>query len=127
MSIYHKRVRIIRRKSGMTLVEWKDEGDYPRRAWISPDMIIEEPGPLEIIVDRPEAGIPYGMDFARMVNPSATSEEIDRCLKLAGIWTIDDLRANSQGVMGALTRAYGLDFAQIMIGAKEYEQDLLEV
>ena len=127
MSIYHKGVQIVRMKNGMTLVEWKDENNHPRRSWITPDMIIEETGPKMAIVDRPEAGVPYGMDFARVVNPSVTPEEIDRCLKRVGIWTIDDLRNNPQAVMGALKQAYGLDFAQLMLAAKEYEQDLLEV
>ena len=115
-------VQISLRKSGWVLVEWTDTEGKLRRAWVVPQTVKESgPSPL---VDRPERGTPYGVDFSRLVTLSATSHDLDLALKRRGIWTLDDLRKNPQDVLGALQDAYGIDLAGLLNAAKLYEQEL---
>lgn len=118
----HVVTKIIQRKNNITLVEWID-GQTPRRAWITPDMIVSESG-TEATIDHPEAGIPYGVDFSRMVVLSTTPEDIDREFKRRGIWTIADLRAKSNEAVGAIQAAYRIDLGRVLQAAKLYEDEL---
>lgn len=117
-------VQIISRKSGYVLVEWTDTDGRLRRAWIKPDMVWES-GPLPR-VDRPERGVPYGMDFSRMITLSADSKTFDNALKRRGIWTIADLRTRPQEALGALHEAYGVDLAALLHAAKIHEEEYKE-
>lgn len=72
--------------------------------------------------EHPEWGIPYGEDFSALVNPAATGESIDRELKRAGIWTVEDLLANPNGAAGALQRAYGVDLAALLGAARAIQK-----
>lgn len=114
-------VQIILRKSGLILVEWTNTDGNLKRSWLPPNMV-EESGPKPES-DRPERGIPYGVDFSRMISLSATSQDWNNALKKRGIWTIADLRARPQDAIGALQDAYGIDLAALLNAAKLYEQE----
>lgn len=115
-------VQIILRKGGWILVEWTNTEGKLRRAWATPQMV-RESGPTPL-ADRPERGMPYGVDFSRLVTLSATSENLDTALKRRGIWTLDELRTRQQDVLGALQDTYGIDLAGLLNAAKLYEQEL---
>ena len=115
-------VQVVLRKNGFLLAEWKVDG-APKRAWVTPDMVVVDAGSTAT-VSRPEAGIPYGMDFSRLELVPHTAADIDRELKIAGIWTTHDVRNRPNEVLGALLAACGIELAQLLNFAKEYEKSL---
>lgn len=116
-----KTVRIILHKNDLHLVEWEDGGTY-HRAWVTPDMMKSRDKQAKTAtVSNPKAGVPYGMDWTRIVTLSATPRDVDRELKNAGIWTVADLRENPNGARAALQAVYGLDMAALMMAVKVFE------
>jgi len=107
-----KSVQIILRKNDLTLVQWQENGS-PSRAWVTPDMIISEDG-TEAIVSEPKAGIPYGVEWSRIVEFRATAQEFEKQLRAQGIWTVADLRERPDGARAALQATYGIDLAVLM-------------
>jgi len=115
-------VRIIQRKNGLTLVEWNDV-DTLKRAWVDGELLVEDNGLIGKAYS-PWAGIPYGMDWAKIISPSVRPVDFDRELKRRGIWTIEEARKKPQEVTNALRDAYGLDLAALLQAAKVYEKDM---
>lgn len=113
-------VTVISRKNDMLLVQWEQMGSL-RRSWVTPDMVVENRGAVATVRD-PNAGVPYGMDWTRVGPFGVTPVDIDRELKRRGIWSIDDLRARPNEVIGALMSAYGMDLARLLQWAKEFER-----
>lgn len=111
-------VQIIRRKNDFVLVQW-EVGERMYRAWVLPNMV-DESG-LSPVVNRPERGIPYGVDFSQLVVLQASAQILDTELKRRGIWTLNDLRTNAQTVLGALQTTYGIDLAALLQAAKLLE------
>lgn len=118
-------VQVIRRKNGLMLVEWQANG-VPKRAWVSGDMLRKDNG-TTALVDRPEAGVPYGVDFWRMVKINkVTPQDLDVEMKRRGIWTLADLRANPNVALSAIQSLFGLNLAALLQAADQYEQELKE-
>jgi hypothetical protein len=113
-------VMVVGRKNDLMLAQWEHMGS-PRRAWVTPDMIVDDRGGVATVRD-PNAGIPYGMDWTRVGPFGVTPVDIDRELKRRGIWNIEDLRARPNEVIGALMSAYGMDLARLLQWAKEFER-----
>lgn len=112
-------VQIVLRKSGLLLVEWENEGQ-PKRAWIVPEMIVEQVDAATALVQAPDEGVPYGEDWAALLEVNrVTPAAIDRELKRKGIWTLDDLRGNPSLVRKVLIGVYGLDVAAILSRAAQ--------
>lgn len=112
-----KLVQIIRRKNGLVLVQW-EEAERLSRAWVLEDWLSGNQA------DRPERGIPYGVDFSRLVVLQASAQTLDTELKRRGIWTLADLRADAQAVLGALQATYGIDLAALFQAAKHFESEV---
>ena len=115
-------VRIIQRKNGLFLVEWDESGTL-KRAWIDGELLVDDRGMVGEAYS-PWAGIPYGVEWSRMIKPSVSALDIERELKRRGIWTIEELRTRPNEVIGALKDAYGLDLAALLQAAKVYEKDM---
>jgi hypothetical protein len=115
-------VQIIQRKNGLTLVEWSQDGTL-KRAWLDQELLVHDNG-MTGDAYQPWAGIPYGVEWSRMITPKVTSIDIDRELKRRGVWTIQELRTKPNEVLGALRDAYGLDLAALLQAAKVYEKDM---
>jgi len=111
----------IRERNGLVLVEWHD-GDRPRRNWVLPVMIDDELDDKQVLVINPGAGVPYGLDFSRLVTLQATADDLDRELKRRNIWTVEDVRARSNEIRGALQAAYGVDLAAFMLAIRSFEK-----
>ena len=109
----------------MTLVEWA-EGGTLKRAWVIPSMIESEEGNYAWVFN-PGMGIPFGVDWSRIVTFMSTPIDIDMELKRQGIWTAEDLHMNPNGALGAIKSALGLDLAALQNAAREYEKQLREV
>lgn len=118
-------VQVLRRKNGLMLVEW-NEAATPKRAWVSGDMLRKDNGDTAL-VDKPQAGVPYGVDFWRMVKISkVTPEQLDAEMKRRGIWTLADLRANPNVALAAIQSLFGLNLSALLMAADQYEQELKE-
>lgn len=114
----HKLVQIIMRKNDMSLVQWLENGS-PSRAWVTPDMIVSTEDKGRAIVDSPNAGIPFGVEWSRMVEMHATPKDLEKNMRLHGIWTVADLRGNPDGARAALQATYGIDVASLQRLAKD--------
>lgn len=112
-------VRIISRRDDLSLVQWS-QGGIPQRAWVTPDMIVsvdEKNG--KAMVESPKAGIPYGVEWSRIVELNVSPEEMEKNLKAQGIWTVADLRNNPDGARAALQATYGIDLGALFRATKE--------
>jgi hypothetical protein len=117
-----KTVRIVLHKNDLHLAEWEERGTF-HRAWVTPDMMKSHDKIKKIaVVTNPNAGIPYGMDWTKLVTLSATPRDVDRELKNAGIWTVTDLRTNPNGARAALQAVYGFDMAALLTAVGEYKE-----
>lgn len=114
-------VTIIRDENSLSLVEWTDENEVLQRNWVKVSSLRERSGKTAI-VDKPEQGIPYGVDFDHLLTPSVSSHDISRELHRRGLWTASDLQKNPQLIVGALQAAYAIDLAQIIAVARQYEK-----
>lgn len=104
-------VQIIRQKGGFTLIEWEEDNRL-YRSWVLPEMVVDGS------VDRPQRGIPYGVDFSGLVVLQASSQVLDTELKRRNIWTYEDVLHRAQEVLSALQATYGVDLAYILQAAK---------
>lgn len=119
-------VQVARRKNGLLLVEWQDDG-LPKRAWVTQEMVVQDHGDTAD-VDEPNAGIPYGVEFWRLLQPEkVTAKDLDKELKRRGIWTVADLRANPNVALSAIATVYGINLSALLQAADKYEKDLTEV
>lgn len=116
------KVLTIRRKNGLTMVEWNERATF-KRAWVTPEMIESEEGHYAWVYN-PGMGIPFGIDWERIISFVATPADLDRELKRQGIWTAEDLRMNPDAALGAIKSALGLDLAALRNAAREYEKQL---
>lgn len=85
-------------------------------------MIVEDSG-SSAIVNEPDEGVPYGIDFSRLIEFKATPEDFDRNMKTQGIWTYDDVRANPNGVRNAIRDVYGVDLVAVLNAVRKLEND----
>jgi len=111
-------VRVIKVQGKSSLVQWI-EGDDVRRAIVPTGEIKEG------MIDRfvLEAGIPYGLPWEEIIHLTASSENVARELRRAGLWTGDDVMKNTSAAMGALQTALKTDFAAILRAAKAYQEE----
>lgn len=114
-------VTIIREENGMALVEWLDDDKVPQRNSVKASSLLNREG-NSAQVAKPEQGLYYGVDFVRTLRPSVTSKDITRELRLRGLWTAADVQKHPSDVMSALQSAYGLDMAQVIVIARDYEK-----
>lgn len=68
------------------------------------------------------AGIPYGLPFAEIIKPAENlPANLERLLHNAGIWTLDDLRANGRTVVSVMQSVYGIELSSLIREAESYE------
>jgi len=114
----HKVCQTILHKNDLVLVQWLRNGS-PSRAWITPDMIVEQGDGQQIVVEYPEGGIPFGEEWSRMVTLQATERDLEKNLRLQGVWTVEDAQSRPDAVRAALQATYGLDAAALLRAVKE--------
>lgn len=105
-------VRVISERQGTTLIEWIDDGEL-RRALL-PAREVSADGQVEF----PERGLDYGLPWARFVTVEVTPEDIERSLKNAGIWTLEDLQHKPREAQGAIVAAFGTVLANLLRNVK---------
>lgn len=109
-------VRVIQRRGESALVEWLD-GELQNRAMIPVTAVVDG----HVAEDVLNAGVPYGVPWAELVQLTATAEAVQAELYRVGVWTVVDLRQKPQLALGALQRVYGVDLSALMRAAKEFE------
>lgn len=105
-------VRVVSQNGGVVVAEYEKDG-IPVRA-ILPAGAIENG-----YADEKEiaSGIVVSVDWRRLVKLDATPEKIAIALYNAGIYTLEDLKRNPAGAIGAFQRAYGFDYAALLMAA----------
>lgn len=117
-------VQIIQRNNDLALVQWTNHHNILQRSWVAERLLVDVAG-HSARVANPEQGLPYGVEFWRMIGEiKISSKDVDRELKQRGIWTLADLRARPNEVVGALVAAHGVDLATIFQAAIRYEKEL---
>lgn len=107
-------VQRLRVTENLALVQWTDAGNLQRRVWIPLDSIKETPDSgTGILADRPERGIPYGDDFANLIEFKADGQAFENALHSRDIWTYEDLKSVVD-VQVALQAAYALDTSAVL-------------
>jgi len=109
-------VNIIRSRGKGAVIEWVSEGKAFRK--IAPlsklkDGKIEEKD-LEKCPD-------YGVPWAKEIELSATSEDLETALHNAGIWTPQDALKNPQAILGALNATYKTGLSSIFKTAQKFK------
>lgn len=101
-------VKIIQQSGTIVLAEWIDNG-MPYRG-IMPAEAMEGEYVSEDELDR---AIPHGSPWEE-IELDATSEKLARNLRMAGIWTVEDLRKKPEIVNGVLLATYGVDYQTLL-------------
>lgn len=96
------RVKVIQSQQDWLLVEWQNGDNQPMRAWVTPGMVAEESGNSEAIVNHPEGGVLFGERWSELITASVSADEIERRLKNAGIWTVEDLQKRHKAALGII-------------------------
>lgn len=103
-------VKVIRESDQSALVEYREKG-IVERATI----------PLKALIDgnkvrewQLKKGIPFGIDWSDIDIPKVTPQMLTQALRLKGIWTAADVRANPQAVRNAISQVQGELFSQIV-------------
>lgn len=114
------RVRVLRRKNGLALIEWPVGDDF-RRSWIPISTFQDDLGSTAT-VEHPEYGLPFedGIPWEEIIVMAASPNIIARELRRQGIWTIEDLRARPDDARAAIQSAYRMDLQALRLAAEEY-------
>lgn len=107
-------IKIISQHKQSALVEFTKNGKLQRATVPLSD--IQEG---QISDYKLKMGIPYGIEWSKLVRLQANAEDLQENLRSAGIWTGEDARRNAQRVLGVLQKTYGVDLGVIMKIAKE--------
>lgn len=94
-------VKVLSISNGTALIEWVDDGEIQRSLLPSADVGADG----ECLY--PERGLPYGIEWQDYITVTVTPENIQRQLRNAGIWTVQDLLRKPREVQGAINAAYG--------------------
>lgn len=114
---------IITVKNSMILVEYRRDGRL-MRSWVTASMIDHQQG-KKAIVYEPWRGVPFSrVEWERVLPPlQATTAQLAEEFKKRGIWTVEDLRASSEAIQGALVAVYGVDVSAILTAVKDFERN----
>ncbi len=116
-------VRVIKTKRGHSLIEWTSHDGTPRRSFVPADRV-EMDAEGKQTVEHPERGVLFGLDFSKIIEPiTIDPDAIDKELKLAGIWSAEDVRANPHVAQGAIIRALGVVLNNLLVHLKGIDQD----
>jgi len=101
------------------LVEWMIRGDYKRVMVPRAELVeTEQRGFYECSEEVLEAGLPYGVDWEKLIKCSATPLRIAKVLRRRGIWTVADLHEQASHSRKAFTRFGDQDFGALLGAVK---------
>lgn len=105
-------VRLVEKRGTSGVFEWL-EGDTLRRVILPLDAFVD--GAIE--AETLSLGVPYGLDWGKLITLQVTVEKLTEALHRAGIWTAEDMTVNQQAAFGALQSVYGLDLSGLIQAA----------
>lgn len=107
-------VTIIKQDGLAAIVEYV-ENSMPKRAIVPASEVINNSVPDDVL----EAAIPYGVEWAELVQIDVTPDAICRHLRNRGIWTFEDAQSHLRDVTLALQAAYQISASKILkLGGK---------
>lgn len=110
-------VKTLKVKGQSALVEWSDKEGL-HRAYIPYGKI----DGTKVVTTVLKAGIPYGAPWEEVKPEWPSSEQIADKLRNSGIWTAEDLRANSAVVNSVLAGITAHLWPQLHVAAKQEKQ-----
>jgi len=111
------KVKVVQRNNQASLVEWITEDGDLRRATVPSAVIIN--GACDSA--ELEYGIPYGVAWEQLITARDDfAPRLARELRRRGIWTVEELEANPNAVLGAIQAAHGVDLAVLLRAARQY-------
>lgn len=109
-------VRIIKSHGKGAVIEWVADGKVFRK--IAPVSKVKDGKIEEKDLEKcPDYGIPW----AKEIELSASSEDLENALHNAGIWTSQDALKNSKAILGALNATYKTGLSSIFKTAQKYK------
>lgn len=107
-------VKIIKAKGQSALIEYQQNGKIKRSTVRVDDITDGKISPYKL-----KLGIPYGVEWSKVISLQATADDLEQNLRRMGIWTREDALHNAQAVLGAIQKTYQVDLGAIMRIAKE--------
>lgn len=111
----YQEIRVIQSHGKGAVVEWVDKGKAYRK--IVPQSKIKDNKIEEEALNKSPD---YGVHWAKEIELSASSDDLEMALHNAGIWTPQDAMKYSSRIIGALNATYKSDLASILRVAKKY-------
>lgn len=108
-------VKVVSKRGQSALVEYLDNGRL-KRATIPASDISDEG---TVVAYKLRMGVPYGLEWSKLVKLQATAEDLEQNLRNRGIWTGQDALTNVQAVLGAIQATYKIDLGTLLNIAKE--------
>ncbi len=117
-------VTVIKTKRGHSLIEWTSKDGAPRRSFVPAENVEVSPDGQQT-VEHPERGVLFGLDFSRIIEPiTINPDAIDKELKLAGLWSAEDVRNQPHVAQGAIIRALGPVLNNLLVNLKGIEDNV---
>lgn len=110
-------ITIVGTRGKTALVEYVDSGGCPQRVYVPRDKIAGDQCDKTVLA----MGVRYGLDFEHLITLKATPKDLARALRARGIWTLGDMEARPNEVLGALQSAYGVDLSALLRAARKQE------
>jgi hypothetical protein len=115
--------KVVLRHKDLLLVEWID--GVTRRAWVTPDMVVEDLGNLATVL-HPTGGVPYGVRWSELMTATISPAEVDARLKQSGIWTAEDLQQQPNVALGILRNLAGDLLQSLLANARALQKGHME-
>ena len=104
----------------------KKRGESAVVEWVADKKAFRKTVPLKLIKDgkieeKQLTKCPdYGIPWAKEIEPNLSSEDLEKALHNAGVWTAEDALRSPGAIIGALNTAYKTDLGAILKAAKKH-------
>lgn len=100
------------------MVEYVEKG-VPQRRLIPKREVQETDKGAVVSEDVLAEGVPYGVEWAKLIKKVPDPKDIEAALKNAGIWTPEDLGDNALGAYGAFLNVAEMSVAELRKAASK--------
>ena len=111
-------VRVIPTVGEAVMVEYEEKG-VPQRRFIPKVEVQETDKGPRVPEDVLAAGVPYGLDWAKLIAKVPDPKDIEIALKNHGIWTLEDLGKNALGAYDAFLHVAEMSVAELRRAASK--------
>lgn len=114
-------VKVIRRESGESLVEWQDQDHNRHRNIVPTETLVSTPEGYTH--KNPQAGIPYGVDWESVVLQPLTASALATTLRNNGLFTEEDLAVNLNTAKGLLLGLLSVNVNKLVQHARKIAEE----